>query len=131
MTQIPMPEVTPVSRPYWAGLDEGELRYQRCGACGNAWLPAREECPRCLEDEVTWQASAGRGRIVSWVVYHQAVHPSFADRIPYNVAVVELDEGPRLITNIKADPDDLSIEQPVVAVIEREGDVSVARFTPA
>lgn len=131
MTEIPMPTITPLNQPYWSGLDEGELRYQRCGSCGNAWLPAREECPRCLEDQVTWEPSAGRGRVISWVVYHQAVHPSFADRIPYNVAVVELDEGPRLITNIKAPADDLTIEQRVVVVIEREGDVGVARFSPA
>jgi uncharacterized OB-fold protein len=130
-TAIPMPTITPLNQPYWSGLDEGELRYQRCNVCGNAWLPAREECPRCLEDDWTWRPSAGRGRIISWVVYHQAVHPSFADRLPYNVAVVELDEGPRVITNIKADPDRLSIDQPVVVAIEREGDVSVARFSPA
>jgi uncharacterized OB-fold protein len=131
MTEIPSPAITPVNEPYWAGLDAGELRFQRCGACGNAWLPAREECPRCLEDAVSWEASAGRGRIISWVVYHQAVHPSFADRLPYNVAVVELDEGPRVITNIKAPVEELAIEQPVVVVIEREADVSVARFAPA
>ena len=131
MTEMPMPTITPLNRSFWEGLDSGELRYQRCRSCDNAWLPAREECPRCLSDEVAWEVSDGRGRIVSWVVYRQAVHPAFADRVPYNVAVVELDEGPRLITNINAAEDQLAIELPVVVSIERESDVSVARFTLA
>lgn len=131
MTAIPLPTITPINRPYWEGLDEGELRYQRCRSCQNAWLPAREECPKCLSDDVAWQVSEGRGRIISWVVYRQAVHPSFADRVPYNVAVVELDEGPRLISNITAPEDQLAIERPVVVSIERESDVDVARFTLA
>lgn len=131
MTEIPMPTITPVNRPYWDGLAEGELRFQRCGSCGNAWLPAREECPGCLSSEVSWEPSQGRGKIVSWVVYHQAVHPSFADRVPYNVAVVELDEGPRLISNILAPEDTLAIERPVEVRIERESEVSVARFVLA
>jgi uncharacterized OB-fold protein len=132
MTEVPMPVITPVNEPYWSGLTEGELRFQRCDDCGNAWLPAREECPRCLSDKVSWEPASGRGRIISWVVYHSAVHQSFADRIPYNVAVVELDEGPRLITNIiSVHDDELGVEKPVVLRIEREGDVSVARFALA
>jgi uncharacterized protein len=131
MTDVPLPAVTPLTRPYWEGLDGGELRFQRCGGCGNAWLPAREECPRCLSDQVSWEASSGRGRVISWVVYHQAVHPAFADRVPYNVAIVELDEGPRLITNVTGADDALTIELPVTVSIEAESGMSVARFTPA
>lgn len=131
MTEVPLPEVTALTRPYWDGLAEGELRYQRCAGCGHAWLPAREECPRCLSDEVTWERAGGGGRIISWVVYHTAVHPSFADRLPYNVAVVELDEGPRLITNICAPQDQLAIERAVVLRIEDESGVSIPRFAPA
>ncbi len=128
---MPLPTATPLTQPFWDGLNAGELRYQHCGACCNAWLPAREECPRCLSDDVGWRASSGRGHVVSWVVYHTAVHPAFADRVPYNVAVVELDEGPRLITNVNAPEDRLAIELPVVLSIEKESGVSVARFAPA
>lgn len=127
---MPLPTVSPLTAPYWEGLAEGELRFQRCGMCGNAWLPAREECPRCLSDNVSWEASQGRGRVISWVIYHSAVHPAFADRIPYNVAIVELDEGARLITNINAPEEALAIELPVELSIEREADVSIARFSP-
>jgi uncharacterized OB-fold protein len=126
---MPLPTVTPLTAPYWSGLAEGELRHQSCRQCGNAWLPAREECPRCLSDDWGWKAAGGRGRIISWVVYHQAFHPAFAERLPYNVAVVELDEGPRLITNILAPEEELAIERPVVLQIEQESGVAVPRFT--
>lgn len=129
--EVPLPQVTPLTEPYWSGLKAGELRFQRCGNCRNAWLPAREECPRCLSDVVTWETSAGRARLISWVVYHSAVHPAFADRLPYNVAVVELDEGPRLISNINAAEERLAIELPLTLSIEPESGVNVARFTPA
>jgi uncharacterized OB-fold protein len=128
--EMPLPTVTPLTAPYWEGLAAGELRFQRCGHCGNAWLPAREECPRCLSDSVVWEASSGRGRVISWVVYHSAVHPAFADRVPYNVAIVELDEGPRLITNINAPEEALAIELSVTLSIEPESGISVARFDP-
>ena len=131
MTEIPLPTVTPLTEPYWAGLAEGELRHQSCRQCGNAWLPAREECPGCLADDWEWKPSSGRGRIISWVVYHQAFHPAFADRLPYNVAIVELDEGPRMITNILDPAEDLTIEHPVVLQIEDESGVSVPRFRMA
>ncbi len=129
--EVPLPEVTALTEPYWSGLAAGELRLLRCGDCDNAFLPAREECPCCLSDNVSWQASAGRARLISWVVYHSAVHPSFADRLPYNVAIVELDEGARLITNINASEDELSIEMPLTLSIEQESGVSIARFSPA
>jgi uncharacterized protein len=129
--EMPLPTVTPLTAPYWESLAAGELRFQRCGDCSNAWLPAREECPKCLSDDVSWQTSTGRGRVISWVVYHQAVHPAFADRVPYNVAVVELEEGPRLVTNINASDETLAIELPVTLSIEDESGVSIARFTPA
>lgn len=131
MTEMPLPTVTPLTQPFWEGLEAGELRYQRCTGCAHAWLPAREECPRCLSDQVSWQASAGRGRLISWVVYHQAFHPAFAERLPYNVAVVELEEGPRLISNVNADQDALAIEMPLVVRIESESGIRVARFAPA
>ena len=131
MSELPLPTVTPLTEPFWKGLEQGELRHQTCRSCGHVWLPAREECPRCLSDDVGWAASSGRGRLISWVVYHQASHPAFADRVPYNVAVVELDEGARLITNVLADEEELQIERPVVLQIEQEAGVSLPRFALA
>lgn len=128
MSELPLPTVTPLTEPYWKGLAEGELRHQLCRSCAKVWLPAREECPGCLSEDVTWAASSGNGRLVSWVVYHQASHPAFVDRVPYNVAIVELDEGARLITNVLADEGDLAIDRRVVLKIEQEDGFSLPRF---
>jgi uncharacterized OB-fold protein len=128
---FPAPEPTGSSAPYWRALDEGRLVFQRCASCNNAWLPARSECPRCLAPEPAWETASGRGRLVSWVVYHHAYHPYFASRLPYNVAVVELAEGPRLITNIVQDARSLAIDMPVKLAIEREAGVALPRFAPA
>lgn len=131
MSEFPVPTVTPLTMPYWNGLQEGELRHQVCGTCGNVWLPAREECPQCLSEDVSWTPSSGRGRLISWVVYRRAAHPAFVDRVPYTVAVVELEEGARLITNIVGDPSELRIDQPVQLQIEEENGFWLPRFVPA
>ena len=75
-----------------------------------------------------WKNAAGTGRLKSWVIYHTAFHEAFRARLPYNVALVELDEGPSLITNIVADHTALKAEARVNLLIEREGDVPLARF---
>ena len=128
---LPLPDITDMTRPYWDGLAEGNLPYQTCGACGHAWLPARERCPDCLSDQVDWIAASGAGSIVSWVVYHSAYAPHLQDKIPYNVAIVELDEGPRLLTNILDAPDGygLSVGASVRLVIQQEGALHLPRFT--
>jgi uncharacterized OB-fold protein len=72
-------------------------------------------------------AAGGTGRLISWVVYHVAFDPSVADRLPYNVAVVELDEGPRLITNLVGGGTP-SLDAPVRLVVDGDGETAVARF---
>jgi uncharacterized OB-fold protein len=124
---FPKPEPTELSRPFWDALREGHLVFQRCG-CGHAFLPARRHCPACLQAEPKWERASGKGRLVSWVVYHTAYHPAFESRLPYNVALVELAEGPRLLTNIVDRNDALVADAPVELEIEREGDAALARF---
>jgi len=91
---------------YRAALEDERLTFQRCVACGHAWLPARTECPRCWSPDHSWEAASGGATVVSWVVFHVAFDPRFKDRTPYNVALVDLEEGPRLVTNIIGIPDD-------------------------
>jgi uncharacterized OB-fold protein len=123
-------DITPLNEPYWRSLAEGRLIYQRCRSCGHAWLPARSQCPQCLSDDREWAAASGKARLVSWIVYHHAYHDSVADRLPYTVAVVELDEGPRLTSNVvdSGDPEKLTIDQQLTLKIEREGNLFVPRF---
>lgn len=127
---FPTPEITPLSAPYWEGLREGVLRFQRCADCSHAWLPARAECPRCLQPDPRWEDAGGGARMVSWVVYHIAFHPAFRDRLPYNVAIVELDEGPRLVSNIVALDSDGGprIDRHLRVLFEDEEGVTIPRF---
>ena len=129
---FPQPEPIELGRPFWQSLRDGALTFQRCGACGKGWLPARAHCPGCLSPQWTRERASGRARLISWVVYRMAYHPAFEGRLPYTVAVVELEEGPRMISNIvRADPQTLRIDQPLSLVIEQETGVSVPRFVPA
>lgn len=128
---FPAPQPGPAAAPYWRALDEGRLVFQRCLTCGSAWLPARGECPRCLAPAAHWETASGNARLVSWVVYHHGYHEYYAARLPYTVAVVELAEGPRLISNIVGGGDTLRIDMPLKLAIEREAGVALARFAPA
>ncbi len=127
--EFPAPDMTGLGAYYWGALREGRLEFQRCGACGNAWLPPRSECPKCLSPQWKWQAASGKAKLISWVVYHHAYHPWFAKKVPYNVSVVELAEGPRLISNV-ADERPLKMDMPLQLSIEREGELALARFKP-
>lgn len=124
---LPLPVPTALSKPYWQALSEGRLVFQRC-SCGHAWLPARRHCPACLGSDLQWEQASGKGRLLSWVVYHTSYHEAFASRLPYNVAIVELDEGPRLITNMIDACDQLRGDAPVQLVVQHEDGVALARF---
>jgi uncharacterized OB-fold protein len=130
--ELPLPIRTELTAPYWDSLQQGQLSFQKCRRCGHNWLPARTECPSCLHADWHWVPASGRAKVVSWVVFHIAYHKAFENRLPYNVAIIELEEGPRLISNVVGlpDPNALHIEQSVVLRIEREGDFALPRFTP-
>ena len=129
----PLPAISTLNQPYWDGLKRRELTLQRCNACSKVWYPPAPFCPVCWSRDVTWQKLSGRGKVNSWVVFHQAYFSSFKDDIPYNVAEVELDEGPRLLTNLVAvDADDISLNMPVEIVFDDvTDDVTLAKFRPA
>ena len=128
---LPQPEITALTRPFWERLKQGHLSFQRCSACGHAWLPAREQCPQCLGEAWTREDAAGGARLISWVVYRTAFHPAFESRLPYTVAVIELDEGPRLISNVLGDAGVLRIEQRLTLAIEDESGTALPRFRVA
>lgn len=127
---FPIPTITDVNRPYWEGLSAGKLHFQCCRACGNSWLPARPNCPRCLAAEPEWREASGRARVLSWVVYHIAYAEHLKARIPYDVTLVELEEGPRLLTNVvNSDAGRLLSEgTSVTLAIEIEEGVAIPRF---
>jgi uncharacterized protein len=96
----PLPLVTELNRPFWDGARQHLLQVQRCTSCGHLRYPIAEVCPRCLSGDVSWEALSGRGEAFACVTYHRAFAPEFADDVPYVVAIVQLDEGPRMLSNI-------------------------------
>ena len=87
------------SRPFWEGLRHGELRIQRCDACKRAVFYPRAICPHCFSDRLSWFTASGRGTIYSYTVVHQAFG-SFAEEVPFVIALVELEEDVRMMTRI-------------------------------
>jgi uncharacterized protein len=100
MHDRPRPRISPDNRPFWEGCLAGEIRLPFCVACGRPHLPPGPVCPFCFSDQLEWRSASGKGWISTWTVVHKAWFPAFADQVPYNVVQVELDEGPRLTTNI-------------------------------
>lgn len=96
----PRPAVTDLNRAFFDGLARGQLQLQRCASCKHLRHPISAVCPRCLNREFRWEVLSGQGRVFSSVVFHQVYAAAFADDVPYNVSIVELEEGPRLMTNV-------------------------------
>jgi uncharacterized protein len=120
-----------LSVPFWQGCGAGELRYQRCESCGVSNFPPTEYCRQCLSAELRWDRSGGLGEIYSWTVVHRPVTAEFAP--PYAPAIVTLDEGYQMLTNIiGVAPADLAIGMRVRVQFRAVGaDVTLPYFTGA
>lgn len=127
----PLPEITPDNQAFWDACQRHELSLQRCQDCGDLRLPS-PICPDCLSMSSEWVRVSGRAKVYTWVVIYQRYHPAFAEDIPYNVAMVELAEGPRLITNIVGcSNEDIHIGMAVEVVFEDVTDeVTLPKFKP-
>ncbi|GGX46430.1 Zn-ribbon domain-containing OB-fold protein [Streptomyces fructofermentans] len=95
-----LPEADAFTRPYWAAAAEGHLLLRRCGDCGRAHHYPREFCPRCWSEDVAWERASGRATLYTWSVVHRNDLPPFGSRTPYTAAVVDLAEGPRMMTEV-------------------------------
>ncbi|MFD1507241.1 hypothetical protein FE374_14365 [Georgenia yuyongxinii] len=126
---FPAPTPTPISQPFWDGAAEQELRFQRCRSCESAIFPPRAHCPRCWHADLTWEVSGGRGRLASRAVVHKPGHPAFAALAPFALALVDLDEGFRMLTRLVGPgADELPVEAPVQVRWEPQGDVTLPLF---
>ena len=128
----PLPAISSLNRPYWDALKQRELRLQKCAGCGKVWYPPSPLCPACWSREFTWERLSGRGRVNSWVVFHQSYFRGYDDELPYNVAEVELEEGPRLLTNLVGiKNDEIRAGIPVEIVFDDvNAEVTLAKFRP-
>lgn len=135
----PLPYASWETRGWWEGAGRGELVLQRCTSCGNLQHKPRAICVKCLTDSIEHFVGTGRGTIHTFTVTHQNLAAPFNAQLPYVLAYVELEEGPRVLTNIVgAEPADISIGQAVVAdfwgatTARDDGEAfAVPRFRPA
>jgi uncharacterized OB-fold protein len=115
----PQPAVTALTEPFWAGGLAGELRLQQCRRCHHIRYPIAEICPRCLSPDVGWTVLSGAGTVLTFTIFQRAYHEAWRERVPYVVALVELDEGPVFLTNIVGvEPARVAVGQRVVVAFE-------------
>ena len=101
------PEIDELNAPFWNGLAQGEVRLQKCNACGVHQYPPESFCYECGAQAPSWVAVAGEGTVYSFIVVHQQYHKAFKDFLPYTVAIVQMDEGPRMLCTM------LGLDKPI------------------
>jgi uncharacterized OB-fold protein len=132
----PLPQpMTPEARPYWDGLRQQRLMLPKCADCGHTFFYPRAVCPRCASRAIGWIEASGRGRLHAFGIAQQSFNRAFKVRPPYVLAMIELEEGPRLMSNlvnVTADPAHVRCDMPVEVVFERLTDeVTLPLFQPA
>jgi uncharacterized OB-fold protein len=127
----------PLTAPFWSATMEEKLVAQRCTSCQYLRWPIAELCPICLHTESAWSELSGVGSVWSFAVYKRAMHPAFADAVPYTVATIELAEGPHMVGTVltstgDADADqELNIGDQVIAVFDPvTPEVTIVRWRP-
>lgn len=126
----PLPQITDENRPFWEGAKRGKLTMQQCGACRHIRYPISLVCPRCLSEQAEWVELSGRGTVFSTIVFHQVYNQAFAADVPYNVSLIQLQEGPRMFSNVVGAPSsDVRVGDAVEVLFERATDeVVIPRF---
>ena len=134
-----LPDVDAFTRAYWDAAAEGVLLLRRCAACGRPHHYPREFCPYCWSEDVAWERAGGRATLYTWSVVHRNDLPPFGQRTPYVAAVVDLDEGPRMMTEVvecdtppgaRAGAGRLRVGMGLEVVFEETGGFVVPKFKP-
>ena len=122
------------TRQYWDGTREGKLLIKECRSCGNAFFYPRNHCPTCWSTDTVWRESSGRGTVYTFTVVYQNDLPPFRDRVPYVVAIVELEEGVRMPTNligVEPDPRSIRVGMPVIVKFKAVSEqIAIPVFEP-
>ena len=128
----PLPEETPLTSPFWQAARERRLVIQRCAACGRLRWPPELACYECGSLEHEWAQMSGRATLYTWTVAHPPLLPYFLQRTPWPIAVVQLEEGPRLVTNLVGiEPDAYKVGMALEADFEDIGEgVTLVVFKP-
>ena len=118
--------------PFWEGCARSELLLQRCSACGAYRHPPSSICAACLSDLHEWVPASGSGTVYTYAVVRQALRSGWEGRLPYVVAVVELDEGPKILTNlVNIAPEAVQIGMPVAVTFEERDGAVLPVFVPS
>ena len=128
--ELPLPVVNPDSQVYWDGARQDRLMIRKCKACGATHFMPRYLCPACWSTELEWIQASGYGKVHSFTVIRRAPLPSFTGRVPYVIALIDLDEGPRMMANILGeDALQTAIGDRVAVCFEQRGaDAKVPQF---
>jgi len=132
--QKPLPSPDPESTPFWEGCRREKLLIQRCRACGLHRFPPTDFCPGCRSHDTEWVEASGKGRVFSWIVVrHPVPKEVYAGEVPYVVAIVLLDEGVRMVSNlVDVDPEAVEADMPVeVRFRPATEEITLPVFAPA
>lgn len=131
-TPKPVPVVQPWSRPFWEAARAGQLVIQRCGSCRHHVFYPRLYCPHCFAEGLEWVQASGRGTIYSFTVVLNNAPSAFAADVPYVVAVIRLEEGVQMLSNVVGcDPGELRCDMPVEVTFERlDEQFTLPKFRP-
>jgi uncharacterized protein len=132
MSIKPIPAPTLETAPFWEACRHHQLRIQRCSDCRQYQFFPRLYCSKCFSELLEWVYVSGRAKVLSFTIVRRPVSAAFADEVPYVVAVVTLDEGPQMMTNIVGcAPDEVTIGMPVEVIFEDWTDtISIPKFRP-
>jgi len=130
---VPRPADEALTRPFWEAARGHRLVIPRCAACDHFFWPPRATCPSCLREAWTWVEVSGRARLYAFTIVRQPANPAFVEDIPYVYALVDLDEGVRMVSNVVDCPlGDLRNEMSLIATFEGMGDGwTLVKFRPA
>jgi uncharacterized OB-fold protein len=125
----PVPVPTLEDAEFWRRARRHELVLPQCRACGHVWFPAYTRCPACLGRDIDWLVASGHGEVFAFTVFHRPYVRSFADDLPYNVALVQLDEGPLVYGNVVDGDAAVGLHVEVV-FDDLSEDIALPRFRP-
>lgn len=127
--ELPIPVSNADSAPYWQAAKNNKLVLRRCKACGEMHFMPRYLCPVCWSDDLEWVEAKGEGTVHSFSIIRRASSPAFAPRVPYVVALVDLAEGPRMMTNIVGEGAlEVAVGDPVTLCFEERGEAKLPQF---
>ena len=128
----PLPVPTPQTQPFWDALAEGRVELQHCADCERYIYYPRTHCPGCLTRDLEWRELSGNGVVHTYTVARRPTAPPWSEDLPQLIAVVELDEGPRLTTElVNVEPDAIEVGMRVQPVFQAVGEATLLLYEPA